>query len=186
MAVRKLGVVGVARGFGCPVQQRHVQQTINNVAVVVLGAQRAPGLKEPTFFLKPRAELVGCQKRGAASFFAAGQLVGRHAGRAVQKTHVVVVHLDLVFNAVQKAVHQCQGGIFERFVAGALIAQPDLTRPEPAGPLVVFARRVDIVNTGMILAVVGKQRQVPAHQPHGGIQRRRSLVLGQNGGFELF
>lgn len=161
MAVRKLGVVGVALGFGCPVQQRHVQQTVNNVAVVVFGTQRAPGLKESTFFLKARAELVGCQNRGAAAFFAAGQLVGCHAGRAVQKAHVVVVHLDLVFNAVQKAVHQCQGGIFERFVTGAFVAQPDLARPEPADPLVVFAGRVDVVNTEVILAVIGKQRQIP-------------------------
>lgn len=58
----------------------------------------------------------------------------------------MVVDLDLVLNAVEEAVHQGQRGIFERLVAGALIAQPDLAGPEAAGPLVVLALGIDVMD----------------------------------------
>jgi len=98
----------------------------------------------------------------------------------------VVVDLDLVLNAVEEAVHQGQRGIFERLVTGALIAQPDLAGPEAAGPLVVLALGIDVMDAGMVLAVVGIQRQIPADERDSGIQRLLSLGFGQNGVFESF
>ena len=186
MLVRQIGVVGVAGGLAGPVEQRHVQQAVDDVAVVVGSAERAPRLKELTLLLKAGAELVGGQNGGLSPLLAAGQLVGGDAGRAVQEAHVVVVDLDLVLNAVEEAVHQGQRGIFERLVAGALIAQPDLARPEAAGPLVVLALGIDVVDAGMVLAVVCIQRQVPADERDSGIQRLLGLGFGQNGVFESF
>ena len=92
----------------------------------------------------------------------------------------MVVDLDLVLNAVEEAVHQGQRGIFKRLVAGALIAQPDLTGPEAAGPLVVLALGIDVMNTGMVLAMVCIQRQILPHKSHGGIQRLFGLRLRQD------
>ena len=180
MAVRQLGIMGIARGLAGPVEQRHIEQAVNDIAVVVFSAQRTPCLKEAALLLKAGAELVSGQNGGAAALFAAGQLVGCHAGRAVQKAHIVVVYLDLVFNPVQKAVHQRQRGIFERRITGALIAEPDLARPEAAGPLVVLALGIDVMNTGMVLAMVCIQRQILPHKSHGGIQRLFGLRLRQD------
>ncbi len=92
----------------------------------------------------------------------------------------MVVDLDLVLNAVEEAVHEGQRGIFERLVAGALIAQPDFTGPEAAGPLVVLALGIDVMDAGMVLAVVGIQRQIPADERDSGIQRLLSLGFGQD------
>ena len=138
-----------------------------------------PGRSSP-FSWKRVQSWSAARMAALAARLAAGQLVGCHAGRAVQKAHVVVVHLDLVLDPVQKAVHQRQRGLFERRIAGALIAQPDLARPEAAGPLVVLALGVDVVDTGVVLAVVGIQRQVLAHQRGGGVQGLFGLCLGQD------
>ena len=180
MLVRQIGVVGVAGGLAGPVEQRHVQQAVDDVAVVVGSAERAPRLKELALLLKAGAELVGSQDSGLSPLLTASQLVGGDTGRAVQEAHVVVVDLDLVLNAVEEAVHEGQRGIFERLVAGALIAQPDLTGPEAAGPLVVLALGIDVMDAGMVLAVVGIQRQIPADERDSGIQRLLSLGFGQD------
>ena len=180
MLVRQIGVVGVAGGLAGPVEQRHVQQAVDDVAVVVGSAERAPRLKELALLLKAGAELVGSQDSGPSPLLTAGQLVGGDTGRAVQEAHVVVIDLDLVLNAVEEAVHEGQRGIFERLVAGALIAQPDLTGPEAAGPLVVLALGIDVMDAGMVLAVVGIQRQIPADERDSGIQRLLSLGFGQD------
>ena len=158
-----LAVVVAAGHLRCPVQQRHVEHTVNDIAVVAGVVHGAPCLKELALLLKAGAELVGSQDSGLSPLLTAGQLVGGDTGRAVQEAHVVVVDLDLVLNAVEEAVHQGQRGIFERLVAGALIAQPDLTGPEAAGPLVIGAAGVDIVHAGMVLALVGVQGQIGLH-----------------------
>ena len=49
------------------------------------------------------------------------------------------------------------------FVPGGLVGQPDLTGPKAAGPLVIGAAWVDIVHTGMVLALVGVQGQIGLH-----------------------
>lgn len=61
MLVRQIGVVGVAGGLAGPVEQRHVQQAVDDVAVVVGSAERAPRLKELALLLKAGAELVGAK-----------------------------------------------------------------------------------------------------------------------------
>ncbi len=65
MLVRQIGVVGVAGGLAGPVEQRHVQQAVDDVAVVVGSAERAPRLKELALLLK-----VGVQSWSAAKIAA--------------------------------------------------------------------------------------------------------------------
>ena len=180
MLVGQVGVMGIAGGLAGPVKQRHIEQAVDDIAVVIPRPQSAPGLEELAFFLEAGAELVGGENGSLSAGLAASQLIGGHAGRAVQKAHVVVVHFDLMLDAVHKAVHQREGSLFKGLIAGALIAQPDFAGPKAAGPLVVLALGVDVVDTGVVLAVVGIQRQVPAHQRGGGVQGLFGLCLGQD------
>ena len=63
---------------------------------------------------------------------------------------------------VDFAYEVSRGGL-EFFVPGGLVGQPDLTGPKAAGPLVIGAAGVDIVHTGMVLALVGVQGQIGLH-----------------------
>ena len=156
-------VVAIAGSLAGPVEQRHVQHTIDNVAVVAGVVHGAPCLQKLSAGLVTGQQLVGGGNGGFFAGLAAHQLPRRHAGGAVQKAHVVVVHLHLAGNAVRKAVHLNEGGGLEFFVPGGLVGQPDLTGPEAAGPLVIGAAGVDIVHTGMVLALVGVQGQIGLH-----------------------
>ena len=181
MAVGDIGIFAVTGDLAGPVEQREVEQTVDDVAVVFRRAHLAPGLDELALGLEAGHQLVGSLDGGYFAQFAAGQFVGRHAGRAVQKAHVVVVHLDFMVDAVGKAFHQGLGGVAEGFVAGALVGQPDFPGPETAGPLVVFAGGVDAGDAGMVLALVRVERQVDAHLGHGTVQRSGRLFVGHNG-----
>ena len=181
MAVRDIGVFLVAGDLGGPVEQRHVQQAVDDIAIVVLRAQGAPRLDELALLVEAADKLVGGQDGGVAPLFAAHQLPGGHAGRAVQEAHVVVVHLDVVADAVVEAVHQRERGVLEAVLAGALPGQPHLARPEAAGPLVVLAGGIDVVHAGVILAVAGEQRQVLPHDLHRRVQRRACFGRGDGG-----
>src|SRR5699024_4225136 len=129
----------VAGHFGGPVQQGDVQHTVDDKAVVVGVVHGAPRLQEAAAGLVAGQQLVGGGDGGVTALFAAHQLPGRHAGGAVQKAHVVVVHRYFAPDAVGKAVHLHQGGFLESLVAGGLVGQPDLAGPEAAGPLIVGA-----------------------------------------------
>ena len=158
-----LAVVVAAGHLRCPVQQRHVEHAVNDIAVVVGVIHSAPCLQEAAAGLVAGQQLVGGGNGGIFALFAAHQLPRCHAGGAVQKAHIVVVHLHLAGNAVRKAVHLNEGGGLEFFVPGGLVGQPDLTGPKAAGPLVIGAAGVDIVHTGMVLALVGVQGQIGLH-----------------------
>ena len=160
---RDLPVVVVSGGLAGPVQQRNIQHTVDNIAVIVGVIHGAPGLQKLSAGLVTGQQLVGGSDGGIFAFFAAHQLPRCHAGGAVQKAHVVVVYLHLAGNAVGKAVHLNEGGGLEFLIAGSLVGQPDLPRPEAAGPLIVSAAGVDIVHAGMVLALVGVQRQIGLH-----------------------
>ena len=181
MAVGDVGILGVTGDLAGPVEQRQVEQTVDDVAVVFRRAHLAPGLDELALWLEAGHQLVGGLDGGYFAQFTAGQFVGGHAGGAVQKAHVVVVHLDFMVDAVGEAFHQSLGGMAEGFVAGALVGQPDLTGPEAAGPLVVLAGGIEAVDAGMVLAPVGVKRQVDAHLGHGAVQRGGRLFVGHDG-----
>ena len=158
-----LTVVVAAGHLCCPVEQRHVEHTVDDIAVVVRIIHSAPCLQKFSAGLVAGQQLVGGGDSGIFALFAAHQFPRCHAGGAVQKAHVVVVHLHLAGNAVGKAVHLNEGGGLEFFVPGGLVGQPDLTGPEATSPLVVGTAGVDAVYTGMILALPGVQRQIGLH-----------------------
>ena len=158
-----LAVVVAAGHLRCPVQQRHVEHAVNDIAVVVGVVHSAPCLQEAAAGLVAGQQLVGGGNGGIFALFAAHQLPRCHAGGAVQKAHIVVVHLHLAGNAVRKAVHLNEGGGLEFFLPGGFVGQPDFPRPEAAGPLVIGTAGVDIVHAGMVLALVGVQGQIGLH-----------------------
>ena len=110
-------------------------------------------------------KLVGSEKGKNAAIAAADQLPRCHAGGAVQKAHIVVVHLHLAGNAIRKAVHLNEGGVLEFFLPGGFVGQPNLPRPEAAGPLVIGAAGVDIANAGMVQALADACKQVETNLP---------------------
>ena len=158
-----LAVVVLAGHLRRPVQQRHVEHTVDDIAVVAGVVHSAPCLQEAAAGLVAGQQLVGGGNGGVFALFAAHQLPCCHAGGAVQKTHIVVIHFHLAGNAVRKAVHLNEGGCLEFFVPGGLVGQPDLTGPKAAGPLVIGAAGVDIANAGMVLALVGVKGQIGLH-----------------------
>ena len=180
MRCRDLPVVVVSGGLAGPVQQRNIQHTVDNIAVIVGVIHGAPGLQKLSAGLVTGQQLVGGSDGGIFAFFAAHQLPRCHAGGAVQKAHVVVVYLHLAGNAVGKAVHLNEGGGLEFLVAGSLVGQPDLPRPEAAGPLIVSAAGVDIVHAGMVLTLVGVQRQIGLHLLAGIGQSLPCLGIGHS------
>ena len=158
-----LAVVVLAGHLRRPVQQRHVEHTVDDIAVVAGVVHGAPCLQEAAAGLVAGQQLVGGGNGGVFALFAAHQLPRCHAGGAVQKAHIVVVHLHLAGNAIRKAVHLNEGGVLEFFLPGGFVGQPNLPRPEAAGPLVIGAAGVDIANAGMVLALVGVQGQIGLH-----------------------
>ena len=171
--------VVVLAGHLCrPVEQRHVEHTVDDIAVVAGVVHGTPCLQKSAAGLVAGQQLVGGGNGGVFTGFAAHQFPRCHAGGAVQKAHVVVVHLHLAGNAVGKAVHLNEGGVLEFLLPGGLVGQPDLPRPETAGPLAIGAAGVDIIDTGMVLALVGIQRQIGLHLPAGIGQCLPCLGLG--------
>ena len=174
-----VAVLFVAGHFGGPVQQGDIQHTVDDKAVVVGVVHGAPGLQEAAAGLVAGQQLVGGGDGRVAALFAAHQLPGSHAGGAVQKAHVVMVHHDFALDAVGKAVHLHQGGFFELLVAGGLVSQPDLAGPEAAGPLVVGAAGVDAIHAGMVLALPGVQGQIGLYLLAGVGQGLTGFCVGQ-------
>ena len=121
-AAGDLAVVVATGHLRCPVQQRHIEHAVNDIAVVAGVVHSAPCLQEAAAGLVAGQQLVGGGNGGVFAGFAAHQLPRCHAGGAVQKAHIVVVHLHLAGNAVRKAVHLNEGGCLEFFVPGGLVA----------------------------------------------------------------
>ena len=61
-------------------------------------------------------ELVCCLDGCFSALFAAGQLISCHAGRGIQKSHIVMVYFNLVVNAVQKALHLNLARFFQALI----------------------------------------------------------------------
>ena len=47
-------------------------------------------------------------------------------------------------------------------IGGMFICKADLTRPEPAGPLIVLDCGIEIVDRRMVLTLVGERTQIPS------------------------
>ncbi len=74
-----IGIVGIARLFRCPEQQRQVQQAVDDQAIVVGGSQRTPCLDELPIGLEPAYQIVSCQQGSCAPLLVVVELVGSHA-----------------------------------------------------------------------------------------------------------
>ena len=68
---------------GRPVQQRQVQQAVDDEAVVLRRAHPPPGLDELPLGLVAADELAGGQDSGLPGLLIPGELIGRHAGGSV-------------------------------------------------------------------------------------------------------
>ena len=85
---------------GRPVEQRNVQQAVNDQPVIIPGSKRSPGLDETARFPEPFHQLIRSQKPGPPGRPGAGQLVSGHAGEGVEETQIVVIQLDALFHPV--------------------------------------------------------------------------------------
>ena len=73
-------VAGIPCHLACPVQQRKVEQAVDDQTVVFLCAQRTPCLKELPLLLETGAELVGGKQSRFFAGLAAGKFIGSNAG----------------------------------------------------------------------------------------------------------
>ena len=88
-----------------PEKQRHIHKTIYYKSVIVLIAYFAPRLKELTFFVKTFHQIIRSQKCRTFTHFTACKLICRNARRAVQKAHIVMVGINMMFYSVKEVVH---------------------------------------------------------------------------------
>ena len=112
-------------------------------------------------------QLICCFDSCFPAFLASDQLISCHAGRRIQKSHIVMIYFDLIVNTVQKALHLHLTCFFQAFVLWIFISQPDLSGPEPTGPVIVRNRLIETVLAVGILELIGKFRQIPDHLLRG-------------------
>ena len=108
-------------------------------------------------------ELVCCLDGCFSALFAAGQLISCHAGRGIQKSHIVMIHFDFLVYTIQKALYLNFPGFFQPFILRIFISQPDLSSPEPTGPVIVRNRLIETVLAVCFLELLCKFRQIPDH-----------------------
>ena len=115
-------------------------------------------------------ELVCCLDGCFSALFAAGQLISCHAGRGIQKSHIVMIHFDFLVYTIQKALYLNFPGFFQPFILRIFISQPDLSSPEPTGPVIVRNRLIETVLAVCFLELLCKFRQIPDYLLRGKLQ----------------
>ncbi len=112
--------------------------------------------------MKARQQLVCCKQGRLACPETSIQLEQGDAGGSVKKAHVMMVNLDFLFDAREKTFTQNMRCVYQHRVACMLVSEADFSRPEPAGPLIVFNRRIEIIDRRVILTLVGERREIPS------------------------
>ena len=132
-------VAGQPRGL---VQQRQVEQTVNNHAAPVFGVvQVAPGLNDPCLGEEPAAQGLSRLEETLLRPAVVLQKNRRIAGQRVEEAQIVGIQVAGVLDPVVEAVQvlfqyrQIDG------VAGVLIEQPEHPGEEGRGPLKVLLLR---------------------------------------------
>ena len=100
MFLRNVTVFWVSCLIGCPVQQRQIQQAVNDQAVILRCIHGPPCLNEFSYGMIAGDQLVRCLNCRFSALFAAGQLISCHAGRRIEKSHIVMIYFDLIVNTV--------------------------------------------------------------------------------------
>ena len=157
----------------CPVKEGQVQQAVDDKTVILLFAHFSPCLDKSAYRLETADQVVRCQKRGYPGVLHAGQLIGCHTGKAVEKSHIVVVHIFSVPDPLQEGLYLDLPGFAEDFFfllcLGILIRQPDFSCPEACGPVCIGSGHIKIVLTVGGREAVRKFRQVPLYLAYGKI-----------------
>ena len=143
----------------CPVQQRKIQQAVDNQAVIPGLVHRAPRLNKFSLCMVSGNQLVGCLDCRLPAFLTSDQLVCRHTGGRVQEAHVVMIHGDLFVNSLKEIVNLNLSRLLQSLIPAELVRQPDLARPEASRPIPVLHRRVEAVLAVRLLEFVRKFRQ---------------------------
>ena len=100
MFFRYLTVLVIACFFRRPVQQRQIQQAVDDEPVIFRRIHRSPCLNELAYGMISCNQLVRRFDGRLFSLFVSRQFVGRHTGRRIQKAHIMVLDLDFVVNSV--------------------------------------------------------------------------------------
>lgn len=93
-----------------------------------------------------REQLVGSKQGGPPGSEASIQLVQGDTRGCREEAHIVMVHLDLLLDPRKKALAQTIRCMQKHRIGGMFICKADITRPEPAGPLIVLDCGIGIVD----------------------------------------
>ena len=93
-------ILGIPSLVGCPIQQWQIQQAVNDQAVILRSIHGTPGLNELAYGMISGDQLICCFDSCFPAFLASDQLISCHAGRRIQKSHIVMVYFDLVINTI--------------------------------------------------------------------------------------
>ena len=95
-----LSVRTVPCDLGCPVKDRKIQKAVYDQPVIFFCVQFSPCLDELSLFTEPGLQVVRCQKGCLLCKLISRELISCHAGKAVNKTHVMMVHNDTVVDPI--------------------------------------------------------------------------------------
>ena len=85
------------------------------------------------------------------SLFTSNQLISCDAGRAVEESHVMVIHILLPLYSLIKAVDLNLSRLLQCLIPAPLIGQPDLAGPEARRPVDIGSRPVEPLLTVRLL-----------------------------------
>ena len=81
-----------------------------------------------------------------------------------------MIHFDFLVYTIQKALYLNFPGFFQPFILRIFISQPDLSSPEPTGPVIVRNRLIETVLAVCFLELLCKFRQIPDYLLRGKLQ----------------
>ena len=116
MLLRNVTIFRISGLIGCPVQQRQIQQAVNDQAVILRSIHGTPCLNELAYGMITGDQLVCCLDCRFPALFAAGQLISCHAGGRIEESHIVMIHFDLIVDTVQKALYLNLARFFQALV----------------------------------------------------------------------
>ena len=147
MGLRFFPVNSVSGYLAGPIQQRQIQKAVDNQPVISRLIWLSPCLQELPLLMKTLQKPAGRLNCGFLRLLAAGQLPGRHTGWRIQKSKIMGIRLNLMIDAVPKGLGLRKRRPFHLGITGTLICQPQLSRPEAVGPLVIWCFRVKVIGT---------------------------------------
>ena len=143
MLLRDIPVFCVPGLLRRPIEQRQIQQTVDDKPVILRLIHRPPRLDKFPGRMVSGDQLVRRHNSRPFSLPASGQLISGDAGRAVEKAHIVMIYVRLRLDSLIKAVDLNLSCFLQSLVAAPFIGQPYLAGPEARRPVDIGCRPVE-------------------------------------------